>query len=87
MIHEIKLRDEFADAVLNGEKTFEIRVNDRGYQKGDKVVFHVLSDGVPIPHPIENHVYEITYVLTGWGIKESWCVFSIKDSKEERKEE
>lgn len=27
--HEIKLRLEFCDAVLNGEKTFEIRKNDR----------------------------------------------------------
>lgn len=33
-IHNIKLSIEFCDAVLNGEKTFEIRENDRGYQSG-----------------------------------------------------
>lgn len=34
-IHELKLNIEFCDAVLSGEKSFEIRENDRGYQKGD----------------------------------------------------
>ena len=35
MEHYIKIRQSFADAVYSGEKTFEVRKNDRGYQKGD----------------------------------------------------
>ena len=30
MTHEIKLREEYADAVLSGDKCFEVRENDRG---------------------------------------------------------
>ena len=33
MKHNLKLREEFADAVYNGEKTFEIRIKDTELQK------------------------------------------------------
>ncbi len=29
-VHEIKIYESYADAVLSGEKNFEIRYNDRG---------------------------------------------------------
>ena len=35
MVHNIKIRESFAEAVMRGDKTFEVRKNDRGYQKGD----------------------------------------------------
>jgi len=81
MIHEIKLRKEYADAVLNGDKCFEIRENDRGYQKGDRVRFIVVDKyNFQIGHYLTvNEVeYEITYVLSGWGLKEGWVAFGIK---------
>lgn len=86
MIHTIKIRESFADAVSCGDKTFEVRRNDRGYQKGDAVRFIVLydSDGTEmISHPLMEKEYEITYVLSGWGIKEDFCVFGIKPKEEE----
>lgn len=81
MTHEIKIKKSFADAVLSGDKTFEIRWNDRGYQKGDTIRFIVVNDGeVPtvIPHPLCGEFFTITYVLSGWGLDEGYCVFSIK---------
>ena len=80
MTHNLKIRDQFADAVLNGEKTFEVRYNDRGYQKGDQIVFTVIDDiGITMHHhPLNDKVYEIMYVLSGWGIKEDYVVFGIK---------
>ncbi len=33
--HRLKIQEQYADAVLNGTKTFEIRKNDRGYEVGD----------------------------------------------------
>lgn len=84
MTHNLKIRDQFADAVLNGEKTFEVRYNDRGYNKGDRIVFTVIDDvTIPIKHPLNNNVYEITYVLSGWGIEEAYVAFSIKRVGEE----
>ena len=42
-LHKIKILEEFADSVLFGDKTFEIRKNDRGYQRGDLVRFIVMG--------------------------------------------
>lgn len=35
MIHELKILPEYFNAVISGEKTFEIRKNDRPFKKGD----------------------------------------------------
>ena len=35
MIHELKIFSEYFRDVVGGEKTFEIRKNDRPFQKGD----------------------------------------------------
>ena len=81
MIHTIKIRESFANAVNCGDKTFEVRKNDRGYQKGDTVRFIVLydSDGCEmLNHPLMKKEYEITYVLSGYGIENGYCVFGIK---------
>lgn len=88
MTHCIKIRESFADAVNRGDKTFEVRKNDRGYQKGDIVKFTVLydSDGCEmISHPLMNKKYEITYVLSGWGIEDGYCVFGIKQIERQSK--
>ena len=85
MLHKIKIRESFADAVYQGDKTFEVRKNDRGYQKGDFVQFTVLydSDGLEmISHPLMGKTYEITYVLSGWGIEDGYCVFGIKSDED-----
>ena len=84
MIHRIKLREEFADAVYNGEKSFEVRNNDRGYQKGDTVIFRVIDNcGLVIGnHPLNGVEFEITYVLSGWGLSENTVAFAIKRKEE-----
>lgn len=85
MTHRIKIMESFADAVLRGDKTFEVRNNDRGYQCGDMVQFTVLydSDGLEIlSHPLNKKNYRITYVLSGWGIQDGYVVFGIKPVKD-----
>ena len=80
-LHEIKLNIEFCDAVYNGEKTFELRKNDRGYQKGDHIKFiSVEGDCFPtkVSHNIEDCEYEITYVLNGWGLQEGYVALAIR---------
>lgn len=79
MVHRLKLNESFADAVRSGEKCFEVRENDRGFQKGDTVFFTVIDRiKVPMNDPLNNVAFEVTYVLSGWGIKENYCVFGIK---------
>lgn len=79
--HKLKLLYHFCDDVLSGEKCFEIRENDRGYQKGDHIKFTPVYDsGFDRPkHPIEDKEYKITYVLNGWGLKNGYVVFGIKE--------
>ena len=38
-IHNLKIEEEYLNAIKNGSKTFEIRYNDRDYQVGDILVF------------------------------------------------
>lgn len=80
--YKIKLLLNFCDDVLSGDKNFEIRENDRGYQKGDRVVFQPYEPTDPfVKHPISEKVYEITYVLNGWGLKNGYVVFGIREVK------
>ena len=81
MLHHLKIKEEFADAIVRGEKTFEIRINDRGFQKGDLIEFITVQEDLPFPdcHPIHNRTYEITYVMNGWGLKNGYVVFGIRE--------
>ena len=83
--HKIKIDEEFADAVLCGDKNFEIRKNDRGYQKGDHVIFDVVGifdisiwGKTHLDHPLNDLEFEITYVLNGWHVEQDYVVFGIK---------
>jgi len=76
--HEIKLDTNYVEAVRSGDKTFEIRFNDRGYQKGDKLILR--------PWCTKHHCYDtgslkiradITYVTT-YSQLSGWCVLGIK---------
>lgn len=78
--HMLKLSKEFANSVLNGDKCFEVRKNDRGFQKGDNVIFQVVdSYELGVYHKLNDKVFEITYVLGGWGIENGYVVFGIKE--------
>lgn len=77
--HAIKIKEKYFKAVLSGEKTFEIRKNDRDYKVGDIIRFVPVDDecGMIIPH--EPNTYKITYVFHGgeYGLEEGYCVFGI----------
>ena len=87
MTHIIKLRKDFEQPILNGTKNFEIRKNDRGYQKGDLVQFLVVDEAqvymdgnlVPEASELNDKWFEITYVLSGWGLQEGYVAFGIKE--------
>ena len=85
MLHKIKLKKQFCDAVNEGKKNFEVRFNDRGYQTGDLIQFlpvNIENDFVSyIEHPVQEKTYEITYVLSGNGIKENFVVFGIREMR------
>ena len=78
--HELKIQPCYFNAILSGDKLFEIRRNnDRGFQKGDTVtlrecdlgLIHTLYSGREINA-------EITYV-TNYEQKPEFVVFGIKN--------
>lgn len=80
-VHNLKILNDFADAVVMGDKTFEIRENDRGYQKGDYIKFQAIDKiGILNPHCINDKLYIITFVMNGCGIKNGYVVLGIKES-------
>ena len=85
MTHEIKIQKEYAQAVYLGEKTFEVRINDRGYQKGDLVVFEVMKGQYrDLTHPLNDMIFEITYVLGSFvGLAPNYVAFAIRDVTED----
>ena len=81
--HKIKLEKEYCDSVYFGDKTFEVRYNDRGYQKGDYIRFIPVAGIDKISHPISDKEYEITYVHSGFGLEEMFVILGIKEKKDE----
>lgn len=79
--NKLKILNDFADSIVAGDKTFVIRENDRGFQKGDFIRFQA-TDRLGISnhsHLINNKLYEITYVLNEWGIKNGYVALAIKE--------
>lgn len=74
MLHEIKIDRPYFASVLYGEKTFEIRYNDRGYQKGDEVVLQETVDGIRTRNEIK---VIITYV-TNYNQPQNQVVFGFR---------
>lgn len=80
MTHKLKIERPFADAIVEGKKTFEIRYNDRGFQAGDELTFQCVDKaGCSVRHDINDLLFQIDYVLSGFGLKEGYCVFSFRN--------
>lgn len=85
MTHNLKISVNFADAVYWGDKPFEIRKNDRGYQTGDKIRFTVVSDNPDVNcagHELNKRIYRITYVLSGWGLENGYVALGLRHEVE-----
>lgn len=89
--HELTTYPLYFDAVASGDKTFEGRKNDRGFQKGDllKLIRH---DGFTTRKSTvygSELFFRVTYVFQGgqFGVEKNWCVLGIqKITKEEYNE-
>ena len=82
LIHKIKIHKSYADAIVEGRKTFEVRLNDRGYNTGDFVQFQVVEQRFSVlcdtSHKLNDMQFVITYVYSGKGLDSEYVVFGIK---------
>ena len=85
--HELKTLAPYWDAVNRGEKTFEVRRDDRGYRKGDVLKLHRLRSDMPTHYDMDDEFQKrtitkrITYILTGGqlGIEPGYVVLGLSD--------
>lgn len=81
--HRLKVLIKYADAIMNGTKTFEIRKNDRGYEVGDKIVFDVVTNegyavGEAAKHPLNGAAYRIDHILDDFeGLAQKYVALAI----------
>jgi hypothetical protein len=87
--HELKTDPDVFDAVAAGRKTFEIRLDDRGYGEGDGLYLRrtrhtgrTMSVGMPLEYTGEEYRCVVTYVLRGpvYGLADGWAILSIAAS-------
>lgn len=82
-VHELKLYKPYFGKVFTGQKTFEVRKDDRDFKEGDILILHEYNNAV------NNYTgnflkARITYKLMGgqFGIEEGHCILSIKIIKD-----
>lgn len=86
--HRLKVLIKYADAIMDGTKTFEIRKNDRGYKVGDKIVFDVVANegyavGTAARHPLNGETYRIDYILDDFeGLARKYVALAISKEYE-----
>lgn len=73
-VHHIKLGATFFDEVAAGEKTFELRKNDRDYKKGDILEMMEFKDGKNTGRTVR---VLVTYILTEFtGLEDGYCIMA-----------
>lgn len=87
-IHELKCWPEYWDALASGQKRFEVRRDDRGFQRGDILVLQrchkVLLGSYEVEtdssgRPAKELAFRVGYILTGgqFGIEPGFVVMSL----------
>lgn len=85
-IHELKTDSEVFEAVLRGEKTYEIRKDDRGFNVGDELRLRETAStgaqmkcyGFPLEYTGREVTKTVSHILRGpiYGLAEGWAILS-----------
>jgi hypothetical protein len=86
-VHELKCWPAYFEAVARGDKNFEVRRDDRGFQKGDILALREWDPDQPC-EGLQSCNFEhrlITYVLTGGqlGIEPGHVVLGLQKLDDE----
>lgn len=83
--HDLKILPEYFEQVRTGQKTFEIRKNDRDFQPGDTVALREYQQFSPTQgsYTGKSMHFTIGYVLPLEGfVDKAWVVFSLLPERE-----
>lgn len=86
MTHELKTDPIPFHEAKRGQKTFELRRNDRDFQPGDEIVLRetvysalLMREGRPLDYTGEVLRFRAGYILRSpaYGIPEGFCIISL----------
>ena len=86
MVHELKTDPQPFQAVLDDQKTFELRQNDRNFKIGDELHLKEtvyssaeMVKGQPLEYTGRCIAVKVTFALYGpiYGLQDGWCVMGI----------
>lgn len=75
MTHELKILPEYYSKVITGEKTFELRKDDRGFQEGDYIILREINNGKYTGRRTDP--IRISYILRNckdYGLQDGFCI-------------
>lgn len=80
--HDLKVWDEFYNAVEDGSKPFEARKNDRDYQVGDILKMRSFNPHI-LDYSGRSHKRMVTFILhgPGFGVEEGYCIMGLSRDK------
>jgi uncharacterized protein DUF3850 len=78
--HDLKVCPEFFEKLLSGEKTFEIRKDDRGFRAGDTLLLREYLPGAEYTGRTLRR--EVTYLIGNglFGVREDYVVMALGPS-------
>ena len=84
--HELKTDSEVFQAVVAGLKTYEIRLDDRGFQVGDELYLREtvhtgeeMKNGAPLEYTGHVAIATVSHILRGpiYGLADRWAILSV----------
>ncbi len=83
MLHELKTWPRYFERITSGQKSFELRKNDRDFQPGDAVLLREFDPDTMYFTGKQIHC-RITYVMSAMdGLLKDYCIFSFEDLRYE----
>lgn len=78
MTHELKTWPVFFDETYKGRKNFELRKNDRNFNKGDTLILHEY-DNIKKEYTGKKLIRTVDYILHGgnFGLEIGFVIMSI----------
>lgn len=78
MNHVLKIKEVYYNHILSGEKTWELRYNDRDFKIGDTLEFVIVENDIIIRASPKR--FEIIYIFypDELGIMIDYCIMTIK---------
>lgn len=77
MVHNLKILPMYFEEVRLGNKTFELRKNDRPYNVGDTLILKEFDGNNYTKRELTR---EITYILQGgnYGLDKDYCILGMR---------